>query len=844
MKLVPNGDEPLKNAWGTGRLTINNSIQPKWFWLFGFSLTLLLCSGTLAVLVNAAENSIQVIYSQDFEQEIPAEWRGTAAREITTAADEVLAGAQSVRISGGKLFLTDPELQVTPGTRLQVTFVYKIVNREHSGAVPHAEVRIVGVNRISPYLKHNFLRIDKAEGYTEPAGTITTEPFLFPFEDSVRLMFRCIGPASLIIDSVRVNRVTVDRKPEGAPEIVSPLRQEEMTYPALSFQWKATPDGREVRYEIQIDSTADFTSPGSEIFYIGGSLLEGVGGEHAGPGTRGAAKKRVFKRYPEKALDPGRWYWRVRGGNHMGTGDWSRTGEFLLTEMRANQPPSYRPSVTTPLFHLEGTLDHWNYIPESLRDYTWLKVRQFQPGQYGEEMLSKLQKYEDAGIPVLLFRYEPSAEMEHIYRNFDNVKGVIFSESGGQGTPADQIAAQLKRALQLSAQYGKLVFLQEASWRQLTWVNLTLNQDFLHTVKEYKEYFVPQVKYNMAFTPLFSQLVLMGLWLSGTVDQWGVQPESWYLHPWKYRGDMNPTMYARMVLTAASGGATVFTFEPPWDIWAGDTRSLTADTSSRLQKGFSRTWREIMNPLQAEIVTQQLIPDRKEVLKRTEVGILAREEDGSNPGGIDEDITWGSGDFFPVLNAIYRCRHHAELIPNDGRYYFLPVIPERLPRDQRPGIPLITTELGSTESAAQTFLDRHYTNRSERPDGGFSTQVGNTYFVMHSQEHANKSVHSGPPEEIDDEAFSIELNRDNMTNIRGSLGLHQFLVIQNKPRGVRIHCGNQRHVATELTVKAVREPDFQVKPRSALLRADWEEETGNLNLAFQHVAGNVIAEFE
>jgi len=83
-------------------------------------------------------------------------------------------------------------------------------------------------------------------------------------------------------------------------------------------------------------------------------------------------------------------------------------------------------------------------------------------------------------------------------------------------------------------------------------------------------------KMNCGWTPLLIHSVLLRLWLTGIVDYWGVEPESWYWFEAGYKnlgeyygfkkGDhklLPKVFYGQMILLGAAFGATAYCFEPP-----------------------------------------------------------------------------------------------------------------------------------------------------------------------------------------------------------------------------------------------------------------------------------------
>ncbi len=777
-----------------------------------------------AVAQEAQEPQKTVIFQEDFEDGFPrraGKWKGSAETTRTETPGEVIDGKHSLKVAAGKVAVLDPHLHVDPNMLVQLSFDFRVTDPMAPGLRPHGESRLVGVRNIIPYLHHNFVRQDNRRGLSKESGRTSTRVWHVPYEDDLRLIFRVIGPAAVLIDNIRVEAwptagTEAGAAPDAAAELLPLAVDIQPSQAGLDVRWRARGEYGASEYEVQFSRDGTFKNPITET--------KQVGAWKAG---------QTFSHHPGHELTPGEWSWRVRAKNAKGAGPWSRAGQFTLLPDRPAKAMNYAVGPDRPLIMIEGGPEKWQHIPDDLKPYVWLKMRGFR--SY-ERTMRGIEKCRESNIPVVLFRFGPGAGLEKLFREYDCIKGVAYSESGAHGYCPRDI---LMRSLRLARQYGKTVFHQDGQWRQLVWVKMAVNPEWHEPVRKYGQWFLPQVKYNFGFAPLLSETTLMGMWLSGQVPQWGMQAESWYYHPWKQRADCKSAYYGQMTLACVAAGGSVLAYE--LDIWGN--RGLNSDKDRPVENGFSWTWYHLMIPLYREIINQRIIPDRQEVMQQVRCGVLARESDQHNVGGQyagGAGITWGSGDFFPILDGVYGMRHQAELIPNTGRYYFLPVISEHVPKNRRPISPLLSTAQFQDSGAVRKHMQGRYPAPQQFGGSGFVTKAGHCFFVMHNQEQENKSMDIRRPRDVERQDFHVDLGKAFARRVEGPLEIYQYLIIEDKGAKVRLHCGNMQERKTQLTVRADKRPRVSVSPESALVEKNWQN--GRLELKVGHGEGAVNIE--
>ncbi len=300
--------------------------------------------------------------------------------------------------------------------------------------------------------------------------------------------------------------------------------------------------------------------------------------------------------------------------------------------------------------------------------------------------------------------------------------------------------------IDMAARYGKLVSI---SLQDLKWMHIgadMLNQPLVDAIMDHKEYIIASNE-HIGPRHLQRQTSVMGFWLADMVGHWGVEPQSWWFENARMITPgvfgqrepdntrlMPPLLYRAMILQGALLGATVFTFEPYWDLFDYDN---------------SHCWREVICPTLREVITSRLIPTRDQVLEKTKVAYQYK-----NARDINEfhenlrDVDW-IGDEGYLAEAAYglweRYLEH-ELIPNKSRYFFIPLLPPKAPKEALARFERVITP-GTCDSvkAYEALLDQHYPRPSWEGEA-WVTSINDHTYVM--QTHENLYEH---------QAYSVDL---------------------------------------------------------------------------------------
>jgi hypothetical protein len=228
------------------------------------------------------------------------------------------------------------------------------------------------------------------------------------------------------------------------------------------------------------------------------------------------------------------------------------------------------------------------------------------------------------------------------------------------------------------------------------------------------------------------QGALMGLWLERTVNQWGLAATSrWYARagfdgPGKFAAapgaPMPAAFYRAMILNGAMGGATVYAFLEPNELWAGQD---------------ARYWIDVIGPTLREILDKGLISRPELVAKRAPVvyqAAVARNPVEFRRNLRDLDARLDDGLMLFGAYGVERPGQVAELVPNTGAHYWVPIVSPYAPGDSLAVFGQIVSPGAVASAQAWTeLLDRFHV-----PDGSgpaFVTRVGRGVFVMHTREN-------------------------------------------------------------------------------------------------------------
>jgi len=616
----------------------------------------------------------------------------------------------------------------------------------------------------------------------------------------------------------------VGPEPLPAPELISPSPNAKITDIAAFFKWRFVEDAEE--YDVQL-SRAD-------------------GFEEALSFEAPELNANVAVLFPEKPLLPGKWFWRVRAiGEGGAEGEWSEARSFAVNGEHPKRPLVRPISREKPLFILHSPSEieqAWRAVPEDLRPYCALRV------EVSERMLDFFRfcnKAERAGASMIIQcsgpgggvygevygrsgrgRYgRPSlADIEWAFQTCPHVIGVTIVEQFFHHFSDPTSREYAKRLIQLCAKYGRSLFWADGHWVRLGWLKLGADPEMMRLFEEHKAYVVPLWKMNCGWEPLTIHGAVLGLWLCGKVDNYGVEPEDWfwfeagYLGLGKTVGQFKtgnrelcpPTFWAQMMLMGMASGATCWCLEPCSGMWErGRPDTMRQDTFVR-----------VIAPLMRAIVEHELIPSKEEVLSNVKAACKVEPDDLRK---IDDFF----GPFRALFEGTYGLKHRHELIPNRGRYYFIPLLPILCQRPPE-GVRLFGTSQVAKPGDANELFDRLYPLFYE--GDAFVIRVGD--LILATNSHENEDVQ---------QAYRVPLDWGVFNAVGGSLGPHNFVIFKRDGAGLWLHVNNRADRCTKLTIEAPRRPTVKVEPHEALIAAEWDAGRGQLNLEIGHRNGAVEA---
>jgi hypothetical protein len=388
------------------------------------------------------------------------------------------------------------------------------------------------------------------------------------------------------------------------------------------------------------------------------------------------------------------------------------------------------PDALRPLVQLQ--------VEIRLRDHA-VRYRAFQ------RLLDEAQR---AGVPVCLqicdphdiYHFDPEY-VEKLLQEFPCIRSLNLTESKLEhyatfNVPRYAVSPDARYTMdciRLGARYGKHVSM---SYQSLKWMHVgtdVLNRPLYDTVREFGDYCLAQNEHigPQHFT---RQTSVWAFWLTGVVRHWGIEPQSWWfengrmLRPGLFGQDadntrlMPPMLYRAMILEGVKMGATVFQFEPFWDLYDYDN---------------GRCWRDVIAPTLVEVIERRLIPTREQVQEKIKVAYHLREASNINEfheNLRDVDFIHDEGLLARAAYGLWARFLEHELVPMKGRHYYIPLLP---PPTDPAHLSKYAHVIRPAECASvadyEKLLAPYY------PGDGEGTasimRVGRATYVMHS--HAN-----------------------------------------------------------------------------------------------------------
>jgi hypothetical protein len=405
--------------------------------------------------------------------------------------------------------------------------------------------------------------------------------------------------------------------------------------------------------------------------------------------------------------------------------------------------------VPDPADHASNVIGAWSGLADELKPYSVVifDVNSGDPATRLERMKTALQRFQEAGVPIALriarsnVDLYPIAAVSGLLQDFTCVRviyieGLSFSEYFPEGLlaalPNVPIIDWLGAAIDQAKNYNRLCCI---SLSAMEWVRVSSNawcSPLYDKIAGAKSNVAP-IAATRGVDTIANMSATFGLWLEGAVDQWGVGATSqWFddacfVAPGVFGQDggsekMDPNLYRAMIWNGAITGATVYVFSPSRDLWFGESK---------------RHWLQAIYPALVEIKERGLISPKNAVQKKTRAAyqvaasktpqdfhLVMRDLDGTRDQGLLMKGTYG----------MERPGQVAELIPNTGRYYWVPILSTYATQETLGNFSQVFKPASINSVAEWTAaLDPHYP-----PDGegsAFISRIGRAIFIMHTREN-------------------------------------------------------------------------------------------------------------
>ncbi len=323
-------------------------------------------------------------------------------------------------------------------------------------------------------------------------------------------------------------------------------------------------------------------------------------------------------------------------------------------------------------------------------------------------------------------------------------------------------------------------------------VDAGINPALFKAISEHSENVIIQAKRNGALKRLVTSSAALGLWLSGSVGNWGVNSEDWIWwesgfekrfapqvagaltvagfprspRPTSSRLSYPESMFGIEMLVAAGSGATVFALESP-------TRGY-GDTSKPSPMA-SAAGREVVFPVIRAIVEKSLISPIENVRGANPVALRPNRRD---------QIEFNSDEVFRDVLTPAECGGtsmdcaRAQWLPKSSQYGALPIVPaldwSATAGDWKPKLIEGAVLADSAQRVAQIKA------AFERTDHGtsWSTEVGGNWLVVN-------------PNENSDVATTLHVVPHGVF-LEATLPAHCFLIASPNGKGMSIYVNNFR----------------------------------------------------
>lgn len=469
-------------------------------------------------------------------------------------------------------------------------------------------------------------------------------------------------------------------------QILSPIEGQVIQREALTVKWRNISSGVKA-YKLQFSRTENFEE------YIERKV------------NQFPADVTVwFPEREEDFLEEGKWYCRI---------SWEDNGEiccslpvsFVIAESLSFQEVNYKLSPHHPLiiFYSPGTenlASLWKIVPEDLKHLVAIRITPAEEGK-GDEVIGLINKAVQTGANIIIqgsgphyvkdgkFKVVTLTEIEYCFQKWNNIIGVIVVEQYlGSAEEHNWRREYFKRLLKLCAKYGRLCIYSDGNRNYFEWPLICLDEQLLNYIISHKDYFIPVWKMNHSLSAIITHTSILGLWISGVCNNFGIQPEHWYWNDAGFRQTHKSYGYlqgiehqipssfvGQMILLGVVSGATVYSFEGAF--WL--IEKITPEVIEWSKAG------KFVIGLFKYLLQNKFILQKKEVIEKVKLAIMVKNKQLGDP--------FDFGIFRGLVNKVYGINESYEIIPKKFDFYYVPIVSHLIEKELRKiNIPVIDIE--------------------------------------------------------------------------------------------------------------------------------------------------------
>jgi hypothetical protein len=425
----------------------------------------------------------------------------------------------------------------------------------------------------------------------------------------------------------------------------------------------------------------------------------------------------------------------------------------LSTEIRPDHPlflfdgPALDGAATN---RADALIRAWVRLPERFKPYAVLQVHAVDGDtrMTQDALVALLSELEEAVVPVALTLSTGNArslfsiaDAKALVDTFPGIRGVRvaglsfrrYESIAGDPTYANPPTVRwLEDLIELAASYGRFTWIE---LDEVNWLRAMANASTasLHTaLQAHRDYVIPAVpQRGDHIVPQTS--AVFGLWLEGAAANWGIAADGRFYHESGYRspgafaqtppqGSAPHSLYRAMVLNGAMTGACAYAFAPPVDLWHGANRAA---------------WEEAIAPVLDDLLERRCIAERAFVEDKAKVAyqlVTAQTSPDFHLNLRDVDGVLDAGLFMHGAYGMERPGQIAELIPNSGRHYWVPILSPHAPDAVRAKFAAVVRPGQAASAEAWTaLLDQHY--RPDASGSAFVARVGRQIYILNTREN-------------------------------------------------------------------------------------------------------------